>query len=274
MSRKPFTAEIMFFHFTMQEYKYYVENNMLPLNSTLVEDVWHTKNLQKAKKENNKQELKLLYKGKEKEDKIFALCLDTSDAWIEFAKSEKIVNFLKHKYDVDLPYLHEILVKDVSQPNGYETLYMHVQPAKQGIPMDWVYYAGYEEITSKAITEENNIEKRRLLMMEYGIANYLKDIEILQEDKYGQLISANIDSQVNGISGLVEKQKFVKVINGTVEPLENQEFLRKRGMLTDDGHKIYYIPVLDDVTTAKQGIAKSWDIPEEWLPEKGFYIET
>jgi hypothetical protein len=176
----------------------------------------------------------------------------------EFFDSTEFVNWAKSEFGKELPFFIQIKLKG-------DLHFVTYEPSKQGIPMDWVYFAEFEPITEEAIAAENNIEKRRLLMMEYGINKYLKDVREIQSDAYGTLIDALI---------LDEPQKFVRVRNGTEEPEENKEYLRERGMLTDDGHKIYYIPVPDEIKTAKEGIEWSWDLQKGFLPDKGWDYET
>lgn len=178
--------------------------------------------------------------------------------FLDYVNQESIVDYLKEKYEDKLPAWFEFKIE--GQACYWDGMY-----EKQGIPMDWDFFSGQAEIIQKSIEEEENIEKRRLLMMEYGINKYLQNVQTLQTDAYGTLIQAEI---------LGEDQKFVKVRNGTREPIENWAYLKERGMLTYDNHKIYYIPVPDEIRTAKEGIAWSWDISKDCLPEKGWDEES
>lgn len=182
---------------------------------------------------------------------------DEANAYFE---SIELVNLCKEKFGLKLPFYFKCRLHD-------EDIYINYMPSKQGIVMDWPYFSEQLPITEEVINNEENIEKRRLLIMEYGITNYLRDIKIISEDKYGVLISAVI-------SGEDEVQKFVKVRNGTPEPEEKRAYLRERGMLTDDGHKIYYIPVPEHIQTAKEGIEDSWNLPAGLLPTSGWDYET
>lgn len=182
----------------------------------------------------------------------------------EFFNTEKFVRTCKELYGRNLPALFRFMVND-------EPVFAVPNILKQGLPMDWRFFAEIDPITAEDINAEENIEKRRALIIEYGVNNYLKNVEVLSKDAYGVLIEANIDG-TDDAEG--ERQRFVKVRNGTEEPEENKASLREKGMLTDDGHKIYYIPVGDEITTAKMGIEWSWDLPEGSLPAAGWDEES
>lgn len=176
----------------------------------------------------------------------------------EYLDTENFCKLLIAEYGKNIPYLFAANV-------GGEELYATITFTKQGMPMDWEYFSGLEPITSEVINEETNIEKRFAYIMEYGVANYLQNIKVLHEDKYGVLISAVIADQT---------QLFVKVRNGTVEPKDKWNYFRERGMLTKDNHRIYYIPVPDNIKTAKEGIAWSWNIDKNLLPDNGWTCES
>lgn len=171
-----------------------------------------------------------------------------------YFESTEFVFFCKETFGLKLPYCF-IIGND---------FYRWI-PSKQGIPMDWEYFSELKPITKEVINNETNIEKRRLLIMEYGVNNYLSDVQTLHSDEYGTLIRANFEG---------ESQQFVRVRNGTEEPEENKAYLKEKGMLTDDGHKIYYLPVSNEVSTAKEGVEESWALPPGTLPNRGWDYET
>ena len=177
-------------------------------------------------------------------------------------ETPEFINFAKEKFGRDLPFLWLINIgkkEEIFSPN----------PTKQGIAMDWRFYSEIDEITSEDINNEENIEKRFLLMMEYGINDYLRDVKIIDSDVYGTLVEASISEDDD-----IPKQRFVKVVNGTPEPLEKVDYYRKRGMLTDSGYRIYYIPVNSNVTTAKEAVADTWGLPTDLLPDEGWDFES
>ncbi len=177
----------------------------------------------------------------------------------EYLFSKKFIDLLIAEYGLDIPFLFEVIV------NGTKEIYF-IEWNKNGIQMDWKYYSGLVPITPKVISEERNALKRLGLMMDYGIANYLGDYKTLHTDPYGKLIEATIDSVV---------QKFVEVIDGTPEHDEAlAKDLASKGHLTKDGRRIYYIPVPSDIERARQGVAWSWDVPEEKLNPNGFEFES
>lgn len=176
-----------------------------------------------------------------------------------FVNSRAFIDLMIAEEGEKLPFLFEAVIEGNVQ-------FIHIQPAKQGIPMDWHFYAGFKEITKKDIQTETNIEKRRLLMMEFGVANFFDKIKELNTDAYGSLIETKVDG---------ERQLFIKVRNGTEE--QNKEYikyLKSKKMLYGKNQRIYYIPVADHVTTAREAVAWSWDVPIEWLPETGFDLES
>lgn len=176
----------------------------------------------------------------------------------DYFESPTFIKWAREEFGLELPFL---FVVDI---NGEEEMFTP-NPTKQGIPMDWRFYSEIDKITAADISAETNIEKRRLLIMEYGVNNYLQDVKALGTDVYGTLIKATIEGM---------EQQFVKVRNGTEELEEDKAFLREKNMLTADGHKIYYIPVSSKVRTAKQGIEESWGLPKGTLPNAGWDYES
>lgn len=186
-------------------------------------------------------------------DRVYDLEKDfkSEEEAVELFSTPAFITWAKEEFGRELPALFVCKVAG-------EQAYAVPDLKKQGIPMDWRFYAEIDEITAADIDAEQNIEKRRLLMMEFGINNYLQDVTVLGTDAFGTLLEATIEG---------DRQKYVKVRNGTPEPEEKHDYLRERGMLTDDGHKIYYIPVSNDAATAKEAVEESWGLPKGLLPQ-------
>lgn len=140
---------------------------------------------------------------------------------------------------------------------------------QNGIPIDWCYDNQSKPITLESIKKESNTEKRRLLIMKYGLGAFEKDMgfKTVSCDAYGTLMYVKNELFPTG-------QQFVKVINGTPEPVEKWEELKKAQAITKDGRKYYYCPVPLTVKTAKEGIAFTWDIDPDILPDKGWDFES
>lgn len=193
-------------------------------------------------------------------DEVYEMNLDfNSEVEIKaYFDDPKFIKELAIKYKKEIPAMFVCtLNKDMR--------FIKFEPTKQGILMDWRFFAEIDKITKEDINFEKNIEKRRLLIMEYGVNNYFEEVQVLNKSIYGKLISTNF---------LGSKQQFVQVRNGTIEPEENREYLKEKQMLTKDNHKIYYIPVSDFVTTAKEGIEESWGLSKGVLPESGWDFES
>lgn len=180
-----------------------------------------------------------------------------------FFSHPKFIKECINKYKLDLPFIFSFTVNNelvICQPNLL----------KAGRPIDWEYFSGQIPITRDIIAKEENTEKRFALMMEFGINNFLKDIKKLNTNpSYGTLISATIELEAESYT-----QQFVVVRNGTKEPAENAEYLKSKNLLTEDGHRIYYIPVSNNVKTAKEGIEESWGLPEGTFKKTGWDMET
>lgn len=192
----------------------------------------------------------------------------------------EFVEYCKALGGLEVPVLFQCKIESLPEPEYF----IEYVPTKNGIPMDWHFFSEQVPITVEDIEAETNIEKRTLLMMEYGVANYLNNITILHEDVYGVLLEADMSG---------ERQKFVKVTNGTPETLEKQDYYRDRGMLGKNGCRLYYIPVGNEgrfphkwdgqkvtewaqypITTAKQAVASSWEMNPDLLPEAGWDFES
>ncbi len=189
----------------------------------------------------------------------YPVVLNTEQEYINHFNSLEFHNYLKDTYGRKYPWYFII------QLNG-QSLYVHLKSGKFNIPMDWVYYAGYEKITKKVIQAEENIEKRRLLMMEYGLEDFFEDKKVIHKDIYGELIEATIDG---------ERARFLRCIDGSVEKDEDTlAYYRKMNGVTDDNKRIHYVPVEETVKTAREAAAWSWGIPEKELPETGWDVEA
>jgi hypothetical protein len=193
----------------------------------------------------------------------------------EFLQSEEFHRYLIKEYKLNPPALVGVYIKKKGM------LYTTLEFTKQGLPMDWAFYSGQRKITKAAILDEHNVEKRRLLMMEYGVSKFFSDIKVIDESAYGTLIEVDLEG---------EPHKFVKEINGTSEAEAWQQNpslfpsqaafdkhvkdLKIRGMITESGHKLYYEPVPDEMKTAREAQAWMWDVDVAKLPKKGWDWEA
>lgn len=193
---------------------------------------------------------------------LFDVEYNTVEEWKKYVRSTECVEYFKKVYGTitnKIPVIHKIKI------NG-EDRFIFLQPEKMNIEMDWKFYAGLEPITKEAIQKETNIEKRRLLMFEYGIDTFFEGAKTLHKDAYGEYIVATIDK---------EKTYWLKVKNGTTATGAVLEQLQqKKGSLSPDNKKYYYIPTKAGLKTCREGVALSWGLKEKDLPEKGFAIET
>lgn len=107
------------------------------------------------------------------------------------------------------------LVFEVELKGEERKIFVNLVPFKDGsgLPMEWKFYTGQVDITEEDINNETNIEKRRGLMLEYGLTKYLQDSKVIQEDNYGTLM----DVHFKGDGGDSITQRIAKVINGTNE---------------------------------------------------------
>ena len=106
---------------------------------------------------------------------------------------------------------------------------------------------GRDRITVDQIMKEANAERRRAMMGLYGLERMLVDLnaKLIQSDGYGDLYEVVIDN---------ERQRFVKVVNGTPNP--------------DGSYKDYIIPVRREMETAHQAVAATFHLtPETYAPE-------
>lgn len=99
------------------------------------------------------------------------------------------------------------------------------------------------------IQAERNVEVRRIMMERFGLWNYLQmsGAREVQRDECGVLYK----SEISGDESLV----MVQVINKTPEP--------------DGSFKVYHLRVPPHVTTARQAVAWSFNLPEsEYAPSR------
>ena len=178
----------------------------------------------------------------------------------EYIDSFSFVDLLKTKYGVNIPLLY------VANIGKVEPLYFTIMFSKLGVNMDWKYYSGLEAITENSIHSEKNIEKRRLLMLEYGIDKFFKKVKLIQQDVYGELIEATIDG---------ERLRFLKCIDGSTEKdIQLILGLREKGGLTLEDKRIHYIEVPDTCKTAKEAAAWTWNLSVDSLKDKGWDVEA
>jgi flagellar basal body-associated protein FliL len=104
-----------------------------------------------------------------------------------------------------------------------------------------------ETITAEEITNQENAERRRVLLTRFGEARYLEAIkaEPIDASDYGTLYRAEFPDD--------EPLVVVKVINSTVEP--------------DGSFKSYFLRVPPTITRAREAVAWSFDLKEdEYVP--------
>jgi len=186
-------------------------------------------------------------------------------AW---ASSKEFIQHCINLYKDKIPSRWTFAIK---QSDGkYTAKVWSFIPAKAGIALDWVFYAGLKEITTEDILNERNVEKRYLLMAEYGLSEFIKNHKVINEDAYGILMDVKFEHDPGTI------QKVCKVKNGSIEPPNTREFLRSRSMLSEDGKKYYYIFIPNNlnIKTAREAVAWSWNRPVKWFPKEGFNFET
>jgi hypothetical protein len=99
------------------------------------------------------------------------------------------------------------------------------------------------KITVELIEKEQNAEVRRVMIERYGQSRYLLDSGALKihEDDFGVLYRKDIPDD--------ESMVFVKVVNSTAEP--------------DGSYKDYWLRVPPHITSAKEAVAWTFDVPKE-----------
>ncbi len=220
---------------------------------------------------------------------------NTPEEYYTYFRSKSFVDYLTKKYGTNIPRFFVGHNPNADKAKQIYPFLFLINPSKRGIPMDFDLFSGHVPITPERIKQEENIEKRRLLIMEYGVNNFFKNQEVIQKDAYGELIKAEVDGDIN---------YFAKVINGTTESdPELISYLKEKNALTSDNRKIYYlaipsldadIPIMkslkeiesdDDyieeiqvgtfrITTARAAVAWSWGLIEEDLPIDGWDYES
>ena len=186
----------------------------------------------------------------------------------KWGESFECLKFCREKFGVDFPGLFVAFID--TEDGKEERIYGTYAGQKNNIPMDWDFYSDLKEITAADIDAERNADKRTLLMMEYGVKDYLQDIEIIDEHpEFGQLIK----SVIKGEDDDLEPQLWL--VDEDPQPIskEKRDFLRKRDMLSSAGNEMVYIPVPPEMETAKQAAAWSFEMEEDELDNSGFTEE-
>ena len=179
---------------------------------------------------------------------------------INWFQGSEFILAAKKKFGAELPVMFEVQI-------GIKTLYHSPVFEKQGIPMDWEYYTEQKPITPEVISAERNAEKRALLMLEYGILDFLENIQHIDTHPvYGMLISSTMPNELG-------EQFWVIVEDPQPITKEKRQYLRERNMLSDKGNELVYIPVPDTMCTAKEAVAWTFGLQEQDLPEEGFDVE-
>ena len=100
-----------------------------------------------------------------------------------------------------------------------------------------------EEITVEQIEKEANVEVRRILIQQYGMARYLEDsgARKIDEDEYGVLYRKTLPHD--------EPVVVVRVVNPTPEP--------------DGTNKFYFLRVPPYITSARSAVAWTFEMSEQ-----------
>ena len=197
---------------------------------------------------------------------------DSLDHVRDYMTSQAFKEYLIKTHGIELPLVFIVQLKPQPAHNNSEKLLKQkpyvvtVQFSRQGIAMDWEYYSGLVSITPEAVAKESNIEKRRLLMMELGLANYAEEIKTLAKDAYGELISMKIEGAY---------WNFLKLVNGTQEKAQDYiKYLQSKEMISQNNHRLYFQPIPNELKSAKEAVAWTWDIDPNWLPDSGWEFDA
>ena len=120
--------------------------------------------------------------------------------------------------------------------------------AVHGVRMPYDVIEFPESLTPERITNEENAERKRIMVTLYGPDRYLQDSNAkrVQADDAGELYRIETGEDEEPI-------QFVKVINSTPEP--------------DGSFKPYYLAVPPTITTALEGVAWTFEeTPETYAP--------
>lgn len=131
--------------------------------------------------------------------------------------------------------LHHSEKAAVDFVDGTRFFYWH------GIEVDDEIILNPKKIKLKAIEQERNIERRRVMIERYGIDNYTLLAKKIQEDECGILYHKQMDRD--------EDLLVVKVVNSTPEP--------------DGTFKNYFLRVPPGTRTARQGVAWTFGLAED-----------
>lgn len=141
----------------------------------------------------------------------------------------------------ELNRLHSDLGPAIRYSDGFQVYAM-----KGVLVPDWLVTTP-KRLTARQISDERNLEVRRIMLDIYGPEKYLRYIgaKPISTDDFGTLYQARFDDD--------EPLLMVKVINSTPEP--------------DGSFKDYWIRVPPTVRTAREAVAWTFNMkPEDYLP--------
>lgn len=139
--------------------------------------------------------------------------------------------------------LHSLSGPALQYEDGYRLYSIH------GVSVHDRTVLAPETLTVSEIESEINLEMRRVMMDQFGIARYLEEAnaEILHEDQYGTLFRRRMAGD--------EPLVMVRVINSTPEP--------------DGSFKHYFLRVPPFMRTAKEAVAWTFDFEaDQYEPEE------
>lgn len=114
-----------------------------------------------------------------------------------------------------------------------------------------------ETITVAEITAETNQEIRRIMLTRFGHARYLRESGAVREqgDDTGDLYRATRTDDTDVV--------MVRVLNGSAEAIKTAEEVEGQdGTWVEAGwHKYYWLRVPPTVTSAREGVAWSYNVP-------------
>lgn len=183
--------------------------------------------------------------------------LDKVQIYVNSASFREALKERLRKQGVNkIPLLLTVTLDNVVTP-------VHLIFEEQGLLSYAKYELGLEEVTEDAIMAEQNTERRRLLMMKYGIAKFFDKSKIISSDVYGTIIEVELQGDRTGPT------RFIKLINDTEEPEERKAQLQERGML-ENNRRIYYEPIPLEINTGKEAMAWRCNVPIDAFPDDGW----
>ncbi|GII84752.1 hypothetical protein Ssi03_27420 [Sphaerisporangium siamense] len=143
----------------------------------------------------------------------------------------------------DLGRLHHAVGPALAFPDGFGLHAWHGMPVPAG------FGATMADLSPAAIRRQDNAELRRVMLEHYGLDRYLREsgADAVHKDDTGVLWKADLADD--------EPLTMVEVVNSTPEP--------------DGTYRTYFLRVPPWVTTARQGVAWTFDIPaEQYQPRR------